>query len=364
MGFEKIIGQKRVILILERALKSKRMPHALLFHGPKGVGKEAVALELAKALFCQKDEVYCNKCSDCKRVGKLLHPDLMLIYPAPKQPKDEELKSIRESLIKNPYHRAQPWANPSILIDMIRNLKKTVSMTSYENKGRVVLIMDAHRMTNEAANSLLKILEEPLGKLTLILISSQANLLLPTIISRCQKIRFDPLPWQEIEDALIKREQISQEQAKIFARMSFGSYRRALELLDEDVEQRQNLMIDMLRKMLMPDLDILLMVESLVNQQDKKAIKELIALMLIWFRDAMVMELLQDESDYKEKIINIDRQDILKNFISGLERIDYDQVIPKIEQALELIDRNVYINLVLLQLLFELKRFLRRKNHV
>ncbi len=67
-------------------------------------------------------------------------------------------------------------------------------MTSYENKGRVVLIMDAHRMTTEAANSLLKILEEPLGKLTMVLISSQANLLLPTIVSRCQKIRFDPLP--------------------------------------------------------------------------------------------------------------------------------------------------------------------------
>lgn len=364
MDFENIIGQQRVISILRRALKSKRMPHALLFHGPEGVGKEAVALELAKALFCQKDVVYCNSCSDCKRVGQLSHPDLILIYPAPKQQKNEELKLIRESIVKNPYYRMQPWANPSILIDMIRNLKKTVSMASYENKGRVVLIFDAHRMTIEAANSLLKILEEPLGKLTLVLISSQANLLLPTIVSRCQKIRFDPLPWQDIEDALIKRDQINPEQAKIFARMSFGSYRRALELLDEDVDQKQNLMIDILRKVLMPDLEILLTVESLVNQQDKKTIKDLIALMLVWFRDAMVMELLQRESDYKEKIINIDRLDVLKKFITGLERIDYDQVIPKIEQAIESIDRNVYLNLVLLQLLFELKKFLRRKIHV
>jgi len=364
VGFENIIGQKRVISILERALISKRMPHALLFHGPEGVGKEAVALELAKALFCQKDEIYCNTCSDCKRVGQLSHPDLVLIYPAPKQPRNEEIQAIRESMKKNPYYRAQPWPNPSILIDMIRNLKKTVSMTSYENKGRVVLIMEAHRMTTEAANSLLKILEEPLGKLTLLLISSQANLLLPTIVSRCQKIRFDPLLWQDIENALIKREQVTAEQAKIFARMSFGSYRRALELLEEDFDQKQNLMIDVLRKVLMPDLDILLTVETLVSQQEKKTIKELIALMLVWFRDAMVMELLGNESDYKEKIINIDRQDTLKKFVSGLERIEYDQVIPKIEQAVELIDRNVYINLVLLQLLFELKQFLRRKIHV
>ncbi|UCE06185.1 MAG: DNA polymerase III subunit delta' [bacterium] len=364
MPFENIIGQKKAISILERALKSKRMPHTLLFHGPEGVGKEAVALELAKALFCQQDEVYCEICSDCKRVGQLSHPDLMVIFPAPKQPKNEELQSIRESIVKNPYYRTQPWANPFILIDMIRNLKRTVSMTSYENKGRVVIIMDAHRMTTEAANSVLKILEEPLGKLTMVLVSSQANLLLPTIVSRCQKIRFDPLLWQDIESALIKWEKVNPEQAKIFARMSFGSYHRALELLDEDVDQKQNLMIDILRKVLMPDLDILLIVEDLVNQQDKKTIKDLITLMLVWFRDAMMLQLMQNELDYKEKIINIDRLDILKKFVTGLERIDYNQVIPKIEQAIELIDRNVYLNLVLLQLLFELKKFLRRKIHV
>ena len=78
----------------------------------------------------------------------------------------------------------------------------------------------------------------------------------------------------------------------------------------------------------------------------------------------MVMDLLKNESDYSEKVINIDRLDTLKKFVGALEPIDYDQVIPKIEQALELIDRNVYINLVVLQLLFELKKFLRRKVHV
>jgi len=364
MSFDNIVGQKRVVSILKRALTSQRMPHALLFHGPEGVGKEAVAIELAKALFCQNDVIYCNNCSDCKRVRQLTHPDLIVLFPAPKTPKNEEVQSIRESIIKNPYYRTQLWANPLILIDMIRNLKRTVSMASYENKGRVVIMIDAHRITTEAANSLLKILEEPLGRLTLVLISSQANSLLPTIVSRCQKIRFDPLNWQDIETALVERENVSPGQAKIFARMSFGSYRRALELLDEDVDEKQNLMIDMLRKVLMPDLDILLMVEKLVSQQDKKTIKDLIALMLVWFRDAMVLELLQDQKDYTEKIINIDRLEILKKFTSGLESLEYHQIISKIEHTIELIDRNVYLHLTLLQLLFELKKFLRRKTIV
>lgn len=361
MSFENIIGQKRVVSILRQAMTSKRMPHALLFHGAEGLGKEAVAVELAKALFCQQDAVYCNACSDCKRVGQLSHPDLLLIYPSPKQPKPEEVQAIRQSIIKNPYYRAQLWSNPSILIDTIRGLKKTVSMTSYENKGRVVIIMDAHRMTTEAANSLLKVLEEPPGKLTMILISAQSNLLLPTIVSRCQKIRFDPLAWEDIETALVERESVPADRAKIVARMSFGSYRRALELLDEDLNERQDLMIDVLRKLLATDLDVALTVEYLVNNEDKRTIKELIGLMMVWFRDAMVLGLTAEEEYSAKGIINFDRLETLQKFVQNLEPIDFQHVISSMEKAIELIDRNVYLNIILLQLFFKLKENLRRK---
>ena len=364
MSFERIIGQSRVISILTRAIKNHRLPHAFLFHGPEGVGKEAVALELAKALFCQADEIYCGQCRDCTRVSQLSHPDLIVVFPAPKQPKNEELQSVVQSIVKNPYYRTTPWANPSILIDVIRNIKKTVSMTSYENKGRVIIFFDAHRMTTEAANSLLKILEEPLGKTTLILASSQINLLLPTIVSRCQQLRFEPLRWNDIETALIERDKVNPEQAKIFARVSFGSYRRALELLDENINDKQDLMIDILRKVLLPDIDILILVEQLVAQEDKKSIKDLLQFMLVWFRDAMVLDLLPEKSDFIERIVNINRLDLLQKFVSGLEPINYNHVVEKIENSIELIDRNVYLNLVLLQLLFDLKKHLRRRVHV
>lgn len=364
MSFERIIGQKRAISILTRAVKSQRMPHAFLFHGPEGVGKEAVAYEVAKAQFCQEDEIYCGACRDCIRVSQLSHPDLIVVYPAPKQPKNEELQAVTQSIVKNPYYRAMPWANPFILIDVIRGIKKTVSMTSYENKGRVIIFLDAHRMTTEAANSLLKILEEPLGKTMLILVSSQMNSLLPTIVSRCQQLRFDPIHWKDIETALVERERVSPEQAKIFSRISFGNYRRALELLDENINDKQDLMIDILRKVLLPDHEILELVEHLVAREDKKSIKDLLQFMLVWFRDAMVLNLFPATDDFIEKIVNINRLDLLQKFVSNLEPIDYDHVIQKIEDSIELIDRNVYLNLVLLQLLFDLKRYLRRKIHV
>lgn len=364
MAFANIIGQKRVITMLERALMSDRLPHALLFHGPEGVGKEAMAIELAKALFCQVEKIYCDRCSDCRRVAQFNHPDLMVIVPAPKQAKPEELQLIYDSMIKNPYYRIQLWATPSISIEQIRSLKKKVTLTSYENKGHVVLIFEAHRMTPEAANALLKILEEPTGRLTMILVSSQPNLLLPTIISRCQQVRFDPIAWHDIEAALLKNQELDPKRAMMIARMSFGSYRRALELLDENVDQKQQLMIEILRKVLLSDLEILTMVETLVNQQEKRTIKDLLALMLVWFRDARIMELMRNESDYKEKIISIDYLETLKKFTATIECLNYELIIAAIEEAIAYIDRNVYINLVVLQLMFQLKKLLRRKTHV
>jgi len=361
MSFDTIIGQKRVIAIIEKAIRSQRLPHALLFHGPEGVGKEAVAIELAKALFCQQETLYCDACRDCTRVRQLSHPDLIILYPAPKQPTPDEVQEIRKSMVDNPYSRARLWANPSILIETIRGLKKMSAMTSYENKGRVVIIMDAHKMTTEAANSLLKILEEPPGAMTIILISSQPNLLLPTIVSRCQKIRFDPIPCEDIEAALVTRKSIPAERAMIVARMSFGSYRRSLELLDEGLNDKQELVVDVLRKLLVSDLEVVQTVEYLVDKLDKKSIKELLGFMLVWFRDAMAFDILTPEDHSKGGILNYDRLDVLRKFVVNLEPIDFQQVISSIEKAIELIDRNVYLNVALLQLFFKLREKLRRK---
>jgi DNA polymerase III subunit delta' len=361
MSFKNIIGQKRVITILERAVRNKRLPHALLFHGPDGVGKVATAMELAKAVFCQQEDLYCDNCSDCKRVAQLSHPDLIMLFPAPKEPKIEELKTIRSSIADSPYFRTELWAKPEILIKTIRDLKKTVSMKSYENKGRVVILLDAHRFRTEAANSFLKLLEEPPEKLQIILVTSKPNMLLSTIISRCQQVKFDPLSRQDIELALIEKKQVNHERANIVSRMSFGSYFRALELLDEDIDQKQDLMIEILRKILKSDLDLLLLVESLTGQYDLKIIKDLIVMMSIWFRDAKIIETLQEQDDYKDKIINIDQFETLQKFVESFQSINYEKVLEKLESALYKIERNVFLNLVLFQLLFDMKKLLRRK---
>ncbi len=333
----------------------------MLFHGAEGVGKESIALELAAALICQQDDYFaCGECSDCNRIAQLSHPDVYYIFPAPKSMTSQEQKEIISSIVKNPYTRLNLWANPSISIDQIRELKRTSALTSFENKGRVVIIADAQRMTVEAANSLLKILEEPPGKMTIILTSSQPNLLLSTIISRCQSLRFGPIGWQEIEKALIEQNHVEDEKAQLVAKLSFGSYRRALEILDEDLDQKRHQVLDILRTVIRTDLDRLLLAEQLIRNEDKKTIKDLLSILLLWFRDAFLYS--QGNGD-KELIVNIDLIETLAKFCDSFEDINFEAIVADIENAIELFNRNVYVNLIVINLFYSLKHNLRRKCH-
>ncbi|MBD3289513.1 DNA polymerase III subunit delta' [candidate division KSB1 bacterium] len=361
MLFQKTVGQERIKETLTRSLEKRRIPHALLFHGAEGVGKESMALELAAALICQQDEYFaCGECSDCKRISQLSHPDVIYIFPAMKSITPQEHKDIISSIARNPYLRLNPWANPSISIDQIRELKRVSSMTSFENKGRVVIIAEAHHMRTEAANSLLKILEEPPGKMTIILTSSQPNMLLSTIMSRCQALRFGTIGWQEIEQALVERQQVDAEKAQLVAKLSFGSYRRALEMLDEDLDQKRHQVLDILRTVIRSDLDRLMLAEKLVRSEDKKAIKDLLAILLLWFRDALIYS---QGNGGTELIVNIDLIETLERFCNSFEDINFEAIVADIESAIDLFNRNVYVNLIVINLFYSLKHNLRRKGH-
>ncbi|NOZ61743.1 MAG: hypothetical protein GXO74_08670 [Calditrichaeota bacterium] len=365
MAFEEIIGQKRALSILTRDVESGRMAHALLFHGPEGVGKLAVALAMAKVQLCREDELYCNKCRDCKRVDHLNHPDLKILFPAKKNYDVDYAKAIIESIAKDPYNYLQNWQKEKILIDMIREeIIHWLGMKSFEKKGRVIILIDAHKLKEEAANSLLKILEEPPPGVTINLLASRPDMILQTILSRCHQIRFDPIPWQDIKNALVAREKISEAQATAAARMSFGSYRRALELLGEDISEKQDLMLDMLRKALMNDLDILTFAENVASNEDARAIVEIFELMAVWFRDAMIFEKLDQTAEITEKLIFSDRRETLERFVHSFEKIPYDKILHQIETSINMINRNVAVNLIILQLMYELKRLLRRRANV
>ncbi|MBT8489611.1 MAG: DNA polymerase III subunit delta', partial [Deltaproteobacteria bacterium] len=177
MSFTTIYGQEKQIELLKRSIETERIAHAYLFYGMQGIGKKTSAIAFAKALNCKKEQSdSCNSCSACIKITRGVHPDVITIEP--------------EGLV--------------IKIKNIREVQNQIKFRPFEGKKRVFIIVDAEKMNSPSANALLKTLEEPNPSNILILLTSRPYQLPETIISRCQKIRFDPIRKDAIESFLEK----------------------------------------------------------------------------------------------------------------------------------------------------------------
>jgi DNA polymerase-3 subunit delta' len=208
MAFKDIAGNIRVKKILKLALERDRVPNSLLFTGPEGIGKRQMALALAKALNCREASGdSCDVCPSCRAIEAGRFPDVMII----------------------------PDGDKDISIDEIRFLKQMAFLKPMAGRMRVFILDRAESMSADAANSLLKVLEEPPPFSHLILLTARPYLLLPTIVSRCQTLAFSAVSKEEIEKILIERE-YRPDQARILSLLVDGNLERALELEWEEVQ--------------------------------------------------------------------------------------------------------------------------------
>ena len=234
----KLIGNKQVMETLRRLVVAGRVPHSLLFSGPEGVGKKQFALELARSLVCAgpQDEAGCGKCSACKRAG---------VFDIPKFEKGDDSDFVFFSQhpdvgIVVPFKRI-------LRIGGIRELEREANFLPYESQARVFVVDDADKMNDAASNALLKTLEEPPSTAYIILIASRADSLLPTILSRCQVIRFAPVEATEIERHLVGTEKFAADDAALAARVSGGSVGRALDFVPASFRTQRSLMLDVIK---------------------------------------------------------------------------------------------------------------------
>jgi DNA polymerase-3 subunit delta' len=214
--------QPSAVLTLQGALASRQVPHAWLFFGPDGVGKELAATGLAQALTCPKAPfVGCGTCSSCVRVARGNHPDVTWLMP------EDEL--VRRGLMGKSDFSSAP--SRDIRIEQVRRLQARLALRPLEATYKLALIVSAHSMNPPAQNALLKTLEEPPRDTVLVLVSSAPDKLLPTIRSRCSKAGFGPLPSRFIAERVrASKKGLDEKGAEQVAAMAGGSLARALEL--------------------------------------------------------------------------------------------------------------------------------------
>jgi DNA polymerase-3 subunit delta' len=317
-GLEPLINQERPIRILTTLLENGTLPHALLFTGTEGVGKQAAAIALAMTLNCQAENsgrqtedrsIYdpdsstrksdlaaiesCGVCKSCKKIASGSHPDIIRIQPS----------------------------GPFIKIAQIRALVHTLAMKPYESSTRVTIISDAQAMNASASNALLKILEEPPRQTMLVLIATQKSDLLPTIVSRCQHVGFSPISKNNMADLLKERHGLEPEAAGILAAMANGSLSRAQTMVKDNWLRRRKWLLGEIDTLTLRPMGRLFALAEKLSRE-RQTLPDALEIIKVWFRDLVI-------SQYDPaKIINQDARDKIR---IASQQIDISVLLSKVD---------------------------------
>jgi DNA polymerase III subunit delta' len=374
--FNKLVGQKHAKDVLYRAVKTGRLPHAFLFLGNDGVGKETTALDLARSLLCLSDHqrrsvtpanIPCGVCDSCVQISKLAHPNLKILFPMPKpkpgkdESDGENYSTAQQKLISDkiyeksvdPYTPLTVQGGQEILIEHIRALRSEFKLTSYSGGWRIVLISQADSIRVQAANAFLKLLEEPPENVMFILTSSKESRILPTILSRCQVLRFAPLSEETIISQLVERVHIDINKARASARLSEGSWYSAVRWSKEDPAAEMVKAVNLLRSIVTGDpgkIDKL--ADDLGAASKLDDFKDLLTLLSKWVRDV------QRYDAAPEWYADLTSDEALIKFAKFTENRDFEEAIEIIEIARLDLERRVQSSLVAHNLFTNLWRIL------
>ncbi len=359
MAWNSIIGQERAVDTLRRGLAQQRVAHAYLFYGPEGTGKRAAAIEMAKALQCVREEPEaCGECPACVKVGRLVHPDVQVMFPYPGDVDETEVGERLRLLAANPYAVIDFIRRPSLgdtarvtnkqaiytVARVHQELRRVMSFKPVEGRHKVAILTDVEFMRVEAANAFLKLLEEPTPRTVFILITSRTDKLLPTILSRCQRLRFDPLSVEAIEEALQTRAGLAPEAAGILARMSNGSYSAALELGEnEELLANRAMVVEFMRLAYTGNIDKLSDQVTSLSALGRERLKGWLILLMSWIRDLLLFRHQRSAAI----LVNGDQAETIQKFCDGVPAADLDAMIGYVEEALGLIARNTHVPLTL-----------------
>jgi len=332
-----VVGQERAVSFLQRSLEKGNLAHAYIFTGPPHVGKMTLALNLAQALNCQENASPCGLCNSCQKIAQGKHADVQTI-----------------GLLSTP-EADETKARAEISIDQIRQLQHSASLPPFEGQYRAFIIDGAESLSIEAANCLLKTLEEPVGRVVFILLTTSTSLLPETVVSRCQRLELHPLSSGEVENALVTGSGVGPEKAKLLARLSRGCFGWAVSAaLSEDLLKQYYEIRDKLVDIINADYEGRFnYAAQLANQfsQRRGSVKEVLDLWLDLWRD-----LLLGKAGFGEAITNINLEDTLVELACDFSLTEVRDFIGSINQAQQQLRQNASPRLVLEVLMLDMPR--------
>ena len=375
MLFQEIIGQEEIKRKLIQVVREQRVGHALLFAGPEGTGKLALALACARFMNCEdpRGNDSCRECSSCRKYAKLVHPDLHFVFPVAKKDNssketvcDDFLTLWRESLLANPYMSLFQWyehlgvENRQGIIkeSESRQIIRKLSFRNFEAAFKVMVIWMAEKMNIVAANKLMKILEEPPPHTVFMLVAEDTAGILPTILSRTQLIRIPKIDSAAMHRALKDIYGIGDgKRAEGIVRMADGNYLRLLEAVTGNDEAGYNfqMFVRLMRVCYMPDIPgISLWIEEMAPRGRERQ-KQFLDQALRLVRGNFIMNVEAGNID----LLSDDEKDWSAKFSKFVHQGNVFRLCDELGRASLHIEYNGYARLVFFDLALKIARLLK-----
>ena len=293
----------------------------------------------------------------------MIHPDVRFFLPGYTDSESSDIAERVVQLSENPYQTLdfirRPTAkggNRQVMYPISfvhEDIRSIVDYKSFEGHYKVIVIMGAESIPERTGNAFLKILEEPSERTVFVLITERPDRLLPTILSRCQHVRFDPLSADEVQTALVERAGLGPAKATPLARLADGSFSVALDLIDDEQARAfREALLPFMRSVYANDtFDVVDRVEQL-SAMSRDQVKLFLTLLLTWIRDLILVRELGGDAP----IVNVDVRDNLVRFCANLGEARLGQMVELVEESFELVSRNVRMQLVLMSLAAGLRR--------